>query len=210
MCRIGIQPRVPEQRHRDLRCGDRKGKAVHSRAQVSGVPFGNAGDEVGGPGERQRGREAGDDGDDFPRQPQRMQGFVDRPPVETSSRDEDVPAGRVTGRRDLALAEGCPIRTTPMKRSRNSACTRSSGAAVFATTPVSRSTVPSRSGVLSLSGFGTKHSRTPGASAPTRAMRSGPKFSTKPSLVRSVNVRTSCLSLSRLAGRRTASASSTT
>ena len=37
-------------------------------------------------------------------------------------------------------------------------------------------------------------------------MRSGPKFSTKPSLVRSVNVRTSCLRLSFSAGRRTASA----
>ena len=49
----------------------------------------------------------------------------------------------------------------------------------------------------------------PGASAPTRAMRSGPKVSTKPSLVRSVKVRTSLPRLSISAGRRTASASST-
>jgi len=33
-------------------------KTVHSGAQASGVPFGNAGDQVGGPGQRQRGRKA--------------------------------------------------------------------------------------------------------------------------------------------------------
>ena len=61
----------------------------------------------------------------------------------------------------------------------------------------------------SLSGFGTKRSRTPGASAPTRAISSGPKFSTKPSLVRSVNVRTSRARSGSSAGRSTASASCT-
>src|SRR5258707_7200940 len=45
------------------------------------------------------------------------------------------------------------MRTTPMKRSRNKACARASGPVVFPTTPVSRSTVPSRSGALSLFGF---------------------------------------------------------
>jgi hypothetical protein len=68
---------------------------------------------------------------------------------------------------------------------------------------------PSRSGPLSLSGFGTKRIRTPGASVPTRAMRPSPKFSTKPSLVRSVKVRMSRSNLSCSAGRRTASASCT-
>jgi len=37
---IGIQPRVPEHRDRDLWRGDRKGEAVQSGAQVPGVPSG--------------------------------------------------------------------------------------------------------------------------------------------------------------------------
>jgi hypothetical protein len=36
------------------------------------------------------------------------------------------------------------MRTTPIKRSRNKACARTSGPVIFPTTPVSRSTVPSR------------------------------------------------------------------
>ena len=49
---------------------------------------------------------------------------------------------------------------------------------------------PSRSGVLSLVGLLARSAAARrGASAPTRATSSGPKFSTKPSLVRSVNVR---------------------
>ena len=46
---IGIQPRVPEQRNRYLRHGDRKGETIHSSAQVSGLPFRHAGDQLGGP-----------------------------------------------------------------------------------------------------------------------------------------------------------------
>jgi len=46
---IGIQPRVPEQGHRELRRGDRQGKTVHAGSQFSGVSFGNASDQVGGP-----------------------------------------------------------------------------------------------------------------------------------------------------------------
>ena len=71
---------------------------MHSGAQVSGVSFGNAGDQVGGPSESQRGRKAADDRDDLPFQPERLQGFVDRPLVETPPRDEDVPAGSHNGR----------------------------------------------------------------------------------------------------------------
>ncbi len=52
---IGIQPRVPEQCNRDLRRGNRKAKTMHSDAQVSGVSFGNTGDQVGGPRYSQRG-----------------------------------------------------------------------------------------------------------------------------------------------------------
>ena len=96
-----------------------------------------------------------------------------------------------------------------MKRSRNRATPITSGPVVRPIAPVSRSTVPSRSAVLSLSGFSTKRSRTPGASVLTRAMRLGPKVSTKPSLVRSVKVRTSLPRSSNAAGRRTASASAT-
>ena len=50
---------------------------------------------------------------------------------------------------------------------------------------------PRAAGAASLSGLGTNRRRTRGASAPTRAISSGPKFSTKPSLVRRVKVRRS-------------------
>ena len=69
MRRIGVQPRVPEQRTVISGSGDRKREAVHPGAQVSGVSLGDAGDQVGGPRQRQRGREAADDGDDLPLQP---------------------------------------------------------------------------------------------------------------------------------------------
>jgi hypothetical protein len=96
-----------------------------------------------------------------------------------------------------------------MKRSRNRACTRTSGPICGLSTPVSRSTAPSRRGALSLPGLGTKHKRTPGACALALAMSAAPKFSTNPSRVRKVNVRTSCASFSWRAGRSTAAASST-
>src|SRR5712675_2106393 len=108
MRRIGIEPRVPEQRNRDLGEGDRKRKTVHAGAQASGVPFGNAGDQVGGAGQGQRGRKAADDRDDLAFQPETIQGLVDRSLVETAPRHEDVPAGCITGGRHLAPAERVP------------------------------------------------------------------------------------------------------
>ena len=54
MRRIGVQARMPQQRDRDLRHGDRNGETVHSAAQARSVPFGNGGDQVGDPGECQR------------------------------------------------------------------------------------------------------------------------------------------------------------
>ena len=83
---------------------------MHSGAQVSGVSFGNTGDQVGSPSQSQRGRKASDDRDDLPLQPQWSQGFIDinRSPVQTPSRDADVPAGRITGGSDLALAQRVP------------------------------------------------------------------------------------------------------
>jgi hypothetical protein len=47
---------------------------------------------------------------------------------------------------------------------------------MFTVTPVSKSTAPSRNSALSLSSFFKKRSRTPGASASTRAISAGPKF----------------------------------
>ncbi|MNG02424.1 hypothetical protein D3C84_854520 [compost metagenome] len=105
--------------------------------------------------------------------------------------------------------KACPLRTTPIKRSRNNPCVRNSGPAAFPTTPVSRSTVPSRNDVLSLSGLCMKRSRTPGACPAMRAMSAAPKFSTKPSLLRRVKVQLSCARSGCSAGRSTASASCT-
>ena len=62
--------------------GDRKRKTEHAGAQVAGMPFGNAGDQVGGASQGQRGRKAADDGGDIAFQPERLQGFVDRPLVQ--------------------------------------------------------------------------------------------------------------------------------
>jgi hypothetical protein len=45
------------------------------------------------------------------------------------------------------------MRTTPMKRSLNNAYVQTSGPVVFPTTPTSRSTIPSRSDLLSLLGY---------------------------------------------------------
>ncbi len=104
---------------------------------------------------------------------------------------------------------GCPGRTTPTKRSTNRARMCNSGPVAWPTTPVSRSTVPLRSGALSLSSRGTKRSCTPGASWPMRASNAGPKPSTKPSLVRSVKARCSRRGCRRWLGRRAASASCT-
>ena len=71
---------------------------MHSGAQVSGVSFGNTGDQVGAPSERQRGRKATDDRDDLPFQPERLQGFINRSLVETPPRDEDVSARSHNGK----------------------------------------------------------------------------------------------------------------
>ena len=43
-----------------------------------------------------------------PFQPERLQGFIDRSLVEAPPRDADVPAGRIAGGRDLALAQRVP------------------------------------------------------------------------------------------------------
>ena len=79
---------------------------MHSGAQVSGVSFGNSGDQVRGPSQSQRGRKATDDRDHLAFESERLQGFINRPPIETAPRDADMPGSRIAGRRDLAPAEG--------------------------------------------------------------------------------------------------------
>ncbi len=78
---------------------------MHSRAQLSGVPLGNAGDQVGVPSQSQRCREAADNRDNLPLQPEGLQGFVDPSLLEIPPRDENVLAGRITDGRDLASTQ---------------------------------------------------------------------------------------------------------
>lgn len=74
------------------------------------MPFGNAGDQVGGPGERQRGRKACDDRHylPLPLPLERLQGFINRSLVEPPPGDADVPASRIRRGRDLDLAQWVP------------------------------------------------------------------------------------------------------
>ncbi len=73
---IGVHAGMPQQRNRELRSGDWKRKTMHADTQDSGVPLGNTGDQVRGPGQSQRGREATDGRDDIPIQSERFQGFL--------------------------------------------------------------------------------------------------------------------------------------
>src|ERR1041385_6647146 len=91
MSGIGIESRMPEQRDRDLRHRDGQRKAHHPGAQVAGMALGNAGNQVGGPGERQRRGKAAYDGDDLAREPKRLKRAVDRSLVQAPSRYADVP-----------------------------------------------------------------------------------------------------------------------
>jgi len=109
-----------------------------------------------------------------------------------------MPAGRITGRRDPAAAQ-----RVALAHHADEAIAEQSLRAYLRTRAVSDdaglqidTAVAQRRVVLV--GFCMKRSRTPGASLPTRVMRPGPKFSTKPSLVRSVNVRTNCTEVERL------------
>ena len=82
---------------------------MQAGAQVSGMAFGNGGDQVGGPGQGQGRREAADDHRNLPLQPEPLQRLVDRPLLETLPRDADMPAGRKTSGRDPAPAERMPL-----------------------------------------------------------------------------------------------------
>ena len=96
MHRVGIQPRMPEHGDGERRQRQRQRKAVQAGAQVGGVPFGNAGDQVAGPSERQRSGEACDDGCYLPLQLQGLKGLINRTFVEPATRDTDVTSRRIT------------------------------------------------------------------------------------------------------------------
>ena len=81
---------------------------MHPGTQVPALSFGNTGDQVGGSRQSQCGRKATDDGDDLALQPERLQGFINRTPVEPPPRDTDVPAPRIAGGSDLAAAQRVP------------------------------------------------------------------------------------------------------
>ena len=104
------------------------------------------GDELRPPGDRERAREPVDDHHDPPLHSRRR--GLDRPAIRPAVQNLDVLARDEALYRDLAVGEGVPS-TTPTNRSRSSACARGSGADRRPTTPVSRSTVPSRNGPLS-------------------------------------------------------------
>jgi len=81
---------------------------MHSGAKVTGMSFGDGGDQVRGPRQSQRVQKTANDRDDLPFQPQGLQGFINRSLIEAPSRDQDVPAARITGGSDLAAAQRMP------------------------------------------------------------------------------------------------------
>ena len=167
---IGIQARMPQQGNRELWRGERKGKAVHFGTKFP-VGRSGGGDQGGAPRESKRSR-------NLPTMvtisrsnsmASRLHGSF----VATSRETRTCPGSDIPGRSNLARAK------------RGGQCAR-----------------------LRQNGRGTKPEAAPlarGACCPCptsarsaaerrvlpcpRAMSSGPKFSTKPSLVRSVNVR---------------------
>ncbi len=79
---------------------------MHSGAKVSSMSFRNAGNQIGGPSQSERGRKATDeDHGDFSFQPEWLESLVNWVLVRSLSRDADVPADRITGSRDFALAQ---------------------------------------------------------------------------------------------------------
>ena len=78
---------------------------MHLRAQVAGVPFGNAGDQVAGAGQGQRGGKAADGRNDLPLQAERIQGFINGPLFLPPPGHQDMPAARIARGCDLALAQ---------------------------------------------------------------------------------------------------------
>ena len=108
MHRIGLQTRVPKQGHRDLGRRERQRKGVQTSAQHPRVPLGNTGDQVGSLREGQRTCIAADGRDDLPLHPELPEGIFDRLRVDAESRDGDVSAGCIPGRRNPAPVQRVP------------------------------------------------------------------------------------------------------
>ena len=102
---------------------------------------------------------------------------VYRPEDAPAARGHHVAAGGVVGGADLRLLrQRCEVLITPTKRSRNSACRRISGP-MSPSTPISRSTSPSRRG-RSLSQAWAQSAVARGACSAAAAISAGPKAST--------------------------------
>jgi MFS family permease len=83
---------------------------MHAGSEFSCVSFGNAGDQVRGASESQRGRKAADDGDDLPFQSERLQRFPNRSRVINRSLVELPPrfgAARMTMVGLIVMSAGC-------------------------------------------------------------------------------------------------------
>jgi hypothetical protein len=81
---------------------------MHFGSQFSGVSFGNAGDQVGGPSESRRSRKATNNRDDLQFQIEWFQRFINRLFVVTLPREPDVLAGPITDGSDFASGQRMP------------------------------------------------------------------------------------------------------
>ena len=89
---VGVESRVPQQGDGEFSERDRKRKAMQAGPEISGVTFRNAGDQVRGAREGERGGKSCHERDgNFPFQVERGQGFVDRVAMRDAG-DADVPA----------------------------------------------------------------------------------------------------------------------
>ena len=108
MCRISIQPRMPEQRNRELRDWQWHREAVHSGEHISSVPFVDGCNKIRGSCQSQRSGKAANDRVDIAFQPKFRQGVVDMAPLIVSTGDMDVSCRGISGGRNLALAQRVP------------------------------------------------------------------------------------------------------
>jgi len=69
------------------------------------VPFRHAGNEIGLLGKRQRAREPSNNRNNLARQAEHREGLIDWPPLDSSPRDKDMPAGSITAGSHLPLRQ---------------------------------------------------------------------------------------------------------
>ena len=87
---VGILPRVPDQRHREVRQLHGEVEGGEALAQMAGVAFGHGGDEVGVARQGEGGGEAAHDGGDVAGEAVFVQGIVDAAVRLVAPGDEDV------------------------------------------------------------------------------------------------------------------------